>query len=116
MISPDPAFFRVVVLGIIADKHATVKALLGVVRHPDRLSQSRAGARLNCGPSCVGQSVAQKRQNSRACDNLPPRVRSQNLGSFACQPGSFVDSSGSNVDSVGSFVGFSAEMRRYMRH
>jgi hypothetical protein len=51
-----------------------------------------------------------------ACVNLPPRVRSQNPGSFACQPGSFVDSSGSNVDSPGSFAGFSGEMRRYMRH
>jgi hypothetical protein len=51
-----------------------------------------------------------------ACVILPPRVRSQNPGSFACQPGSFVDSSGSNVETVGSFAGFSAEMRRYMRH
>jgi hypothetical protein len=50
------------------------------------------------------------------CVILPPRVRSQIPGSFACQPGSFVDSSGSIVDSVGSFAGSAAEMRRYMRH
>jgi hypothetical protein len=55
-------------------------------------------------------------ENVATCVNLPPWVRSQNPGSFACQPGSFVDSSGSNVDSVGSFVGFSAQMSQYMRH
>jgi len=93
-----------------------VKTLLGVVRRPARLPHSRAGARLECGPSSAGQLSAQKRKNSSACDNTPARVPSQNPGSFAPQPGSIVDSSGSNVDSVGSFAGFSAEMSRYMNH
>jgi hypothetical protein len=72
------------------------------------------GARLL--PRIGRQTSDKKTPFDAACVILPPRVRSQKSGSFACQPGSFVDSSGSFVDSVGSFVGFSAQTSRYMRH
>jgi len=89
---------------------------IGFARHPAEPAPGGPGQQLMTGRSGDVQRLDTKRSIGATCDILPPRVRSQNPGSFVAQPGSLVDSPGSNVVVPGSFVGFPAQMSRSMHH